>query len=435
MPDPSVAAYFVLMLFYLAVAQGVALCNGFYDRITSPAAQSRYESLDGLRGILALGVFFHHAVVTRAAYITGSWSSPGGFYEILGPDCVSFFFIITGFLFWSKAIHNGAKVDAIKLWKNRLLRIAPMYLFSVLIMLGMAADASRYRLRESPGELVMHVLGCCSLGVGLPDVNGVNLGRFHAFVSWTLKYEWLFYIGLPLLAWFATPKRLLWLCAMSVPLGLMIAPYFSVYDPEKFVFFLLGMVAAQLVAANLLGRYCRSIFWPLVAIALLTAVTAIYGARWNKFALMFVIFMPIAYDSGLFALLRWRATKFLGTISYSVYLLHGIVIYLVFKAVNDVVPLETIKPLAFWCIACCCGLVTIVVSAITYRWVEHPFLSAGGSVGAAVAERLQPPPAIRCETVDAGRMASVNPDPRPVPALASPAVPAKQTGEVSKNSP
>jgi peptidoglycan/LPS O-acetylase OafA/YrhL len=376
MPTPSTIPYFLLMALYLAFAHIAVRYNRFYTWITSPAAQGRYESLDGLRGFLALGVFFHHAVVTHAAYVTGQWSSPEGFFGLLGPGSVTFFFIITGFLFWSKAICNGAKIGAIKLWRNRLLRIAPMCLFSILIMLSLAAVQSGFRLREPLGNLIWEVLGCLSLGVFVPRVNGVGLGRFNAHVFWTLRYEWCFYIAIPLLAWFATPKRLPWLCVLVLIFNSIIAPYVPKYAQGAPVFFLIGMVAAQLVATDWLGRYFRSTVWPLLTIALLTIATAVHSTAWQQWALYFLVFMAIAHDSSPFAFLRWRATKFLGTISYSVYLLHGIVLFVVFNAVNHIVPVESITQCGFWSIVGCCGLLTILVSAMTYRFVEHPFLSA-----------------------------------------------------------
>jgi len=231
------------------------------------------------------------------------------------------------------------------------------------------------------------------MGVLLPNVNGVEIGHFNAGVFWTLKYEWYFYITLPLLAWFATPKRLVCLCAMALPLGLVVAPYSSLFlDPQKWILFLIGMVAAQLVAADIFGRYFGSIAWPLAAIALLTIVTAVYSMIWLKFALLFLVFMSIANDSGLFVFLRWRASKFLGTISYSVYLMHGIILFVVFGAVNQIVAVKTIAQFGFWSIACCWGLLTVLISAITYRFVEHPFLGTKGAVGVAISQRLEQQP-------------------------------------------
>jgi peptidoglycan/LPS O-acetylase OafA/YrhL len=257
MPERSIVPYFLLMPLYLAVAYVVVQRNCFYQRITSPDAQSRYESLDGLRGFRAMGVFFHHAIVTHALYLTGEWLPSKGMYWLLGPGSVAFFFVITGFLFWSKAIHNGARVGAIKLWKNRLLRIGPMCLFSVFIMVLLAAVQSHFQWKEPAGKLMPDVLGCLSMGIVSPTFNGVNLGNFNAHVFWTLRYEWCFYIALPLLAWFATPRRLPWLCIMAIPLGVAVVPYWSASSSQKYLIFLRS--STEFVGEVWLGKLAKCV--------------------------------------------------------------------------------------------------------------------------------------------------------------------------------
>jgi peptidoglycan/LPS O-acetylase OafA/YrhL len=387
MSEPSIIPCVLLMLFYLACAHLFVGHNRFYGQITSTSGD-RYESLDGLRGFLALGVFFHHAVLTQAAYITGKWSSVSGLYGALGPVSVAFFFMITGFLFWSKAINNHARVNAFKLWKNRLWRIAPMCLFSVVAMLAIVAAESGFQLRQPLVKLIPRVLACLSLGTMLPEVNGVSLNRINAYVFWTLRYEWWFYISLPLFAWFATPKRLVLFSAAVVPLGLLAGVY-CVFEPKRMVFFLIGIIAAQLVGAHSFRRHFRSRATSLLAIGSLCIVAAaVEGAFWSRLALSFVVFMAIAYDSDLFWFLRWRATKFLGTISYSIYLMHAIVLFVVFGVVNQNVSVATLSPYAFWTISCGCGLLIIFISAVTYRFVEHPFLNVKARVDAPISLRV-----------------------------------------------
>ncbi len=104
--------------------------------------------------------------------------------------------------------------------------------------------------------------------------------------------------------------------------------------------------------------------------------------------LMFVVFTAIAYDSRLFAFLRWRPAKFLGTISYSIYLMHAIVLFVVFRVVNRLAPVAEITPRAFWSITCFSGLMTLLCSAATYRFVEHPFLSTKRSVSRTAEDAL-----------------------------------------------
>jgi peptidoglycan/LPS O-acetylase OafA/YrhL len=171
------------------------------------------------------------------------------------------------------------------------------------------------------------------------------------------------------------------------------------------------MIAAQLVAVDMLGRYFRSVLWSLVALGLLAAVLVVYRAKWLEGVLLFLIFMVLVNDSPMVAFLRWPATKFLGTISYSVYLMHGIVLFVVFAAVNQIVSIKTLTPGGFWSLTCCCGLLTILVSAFTYRFVEHPFLSSKGSVGVAISRPLEAQaPQVPRAAIDAGQIVCVEAD-------------------------
>ena len=59
--------------------------------------------MDGLRGILALSVLVHHFYITYFWKTTGLWKRPeSDLLNNFGAIAVSFFFLITGYLFISK---------------------------------------------------------------------------------------------------------------------------------------------------------------------------------------------------------------------------------------------------------------------------------------------------------------------------------------------
>src|SRR5689334_15646159 len=71
----------------------------------APGAAQRFVALDGLRGFAAISVFAFHVVVANGFMTTGQWAPPAsGFYALLGPASVSLFFMITGFLFWTRLL-------------------------------------------------------------------------------------------------------------------------------------------------------------------------------------------------------------------------------------------------------------------------------------------------------------------------------------------
>src|SRR5438105_476841 len=88
----------------------------------APSSEGRYASIDGLRGYLAFFVFVHHSAAWYYFLRTG-WQTPSNLFSFFGPGCVAFFFMITGFLFFSKLLEAKEKpVDWTKLYMSRVLR-------------------------------------------------------------------------------------------------------------------------------------------------------------------------------------------------------------------------------------------------------------------------------------------------------------------------
>ena len=73
--------------------------------------ENRYETLDGLRGFLAISVFFHHYIIIYNWKTTGIWFSPSEiYYQNYGKVGVAIFFMLSGFLFLNKIIHHPKKI-------------------------------------------------------------------------------------------------------------------------------------------------------------------------------------------------------------------------------------------------------------------------------------------------------------------------------------
>ena len=117
------------------------------------ASADRFLSIDGLRGYLALFVFLHHSCVWYFYVRSGRWETPPSqLYVHFGQSSVALFFMITGFLFYSKLInaHRHRSFDWERLYIARVLRLTPLYLFAVALMLFLVILKSAGALHESP---------------------------------------------------------------------------------------------------------------------------------------------------------------------------------------------------------------------------------------------------------------------------------------------
>lgn len=134
----------------------------------------------------ALMVATHHAALCCNWIVSGNWGETGPtILELFAPAGAIIFFMLTGYLFWSKARARNGKIGALKLWRGRLYRIAPLYFFSLLFVLLVAAiqTGGHWLAWENWRPLSrLAALGALSWH----SIGPVNLGEYNAGVVWTL---------------------------------------------------------------------------------------------------------------------------------------------------------------------------------------------------------------------------------------------------------
>ena len=134
---------------------------------------SRTETIDGLRGFLATAVFFHHALIYHLYLLSGIWQLPSSdFFIQLGQTGVSLFFMITGFLFFQKAIQSGGFIKWPSYIVSRIFRIGPIYFLAIGLMLLVIFVRSHWHLYVSGVTLLKQLSSF--LFMGLVNVTAVN---------------------------------------------------------------------------------------------------------------------------------------------------------------------------------------------------------------------------------------------------------------------
>jgi peptidoglycan/LPS O-acetylase OafA/YrhL len=387
-PNVSVLSPYVVWL-ALATAVAVAMPMGLLIKTQSGATRQGY--LDGLRGLLALGVVFHHYVHSYMFHAYGSWQpDESRVYTIAGHAGVQMFFMVTGFLFWHKMLAEQGRINWRKLYIARVFRIVPLYWFVVLMMTCVIAIESAGTLRVSLGHLAGQVANWLFL-YGEPDVNGfIETSRIVGKVTWTLKYEWLFYLALPLQALLLRisfrNRWALWaaaLAALALAKMHLVLPGAAVRSDFLFHF----AAGAGVAIANQSGQWRAWAGTSWAATAVVVAVAALitlfptgYGAAQSL--LLLVVFAPIALGNSLWGLLGLRPFRVLGEISYSIYLIHGIVLYVLFTWLFPTF-LGTETPHGMLAIGLCGSTALVVLtSTITHLLVEKPGMALGRALAA-----------------------------------------------------
>lgn len=342
----------------------------------------RFEQLDGLRGILCLMVVVHHTIITLLLPATrGDWGQAFRLarpYMRLNGIAVSTFFCVTAFLFYRRALRNVvARKPAIEpqsFFIQRVARVAPAVLLSgVIIFVLDAFGDGRYLPPNSQAfrTLLLRIVSFGATGGG-KDV------FYNAGVMWTLGFEWMFYLAFPLLA-FA--------CAARVPTLVLIALWFGIVvltdgglGGRQGLMFTPGLLAAQLAGRPAFERFARS--WATSVLAAVIFVIMIATARLPNgssilLACLMLLFPLVAAGCDLFGLLRLGSLRAIGVVSFSVYLFHGVVLYLCRPLLSEAGAFNGKHALlAFFAIAAV-GVISTLLSFITFRWIEHPGIELG----------------------------------------------------------
>ncbi|MCQ4256982.1 acyltransferase family protein [Stutzerimonas stutzeri] len=345
-------------------------------------APDRQTAIDGLRGYLAFGVFIHHMVIYYPYLETGVFELPAlNFYSQLGRASVALFFMITGFLFWSRVLDTHGRMSWRQFLLGRLFRIYPLYLFALGCVVLIVFAQANWQLQVSGDQLASSLARW--LIFQRPDINGHSAtGDLIANVSWTLSYELFFYLTLPCWTlifinrgrWVRLALSLIGIYALYKLMGAS-----SVLKHSVLLSFLGGVAAAYWIRNQ---RCCEWAQGRIAATVALMAL-AIVMLGWNtSFALVPLVlltlfFCIVASGNMLFGALGFSSIRWLGEISYSTYLLHGLVLWSGLVWLPSMLAIDARSPLYRTSFIIIGSLTVIVMSSVSYLVIERWGIKSG----------------------------------------------------------
>lgn len=366
----SPVPYVLVSALLLGLAWGLLRVSAWCRSVVEGSAK-HVATLDGLRGFLALGVFFHHAVIAYFAHHGAAWQDPPSpFYALLGHVGVSLFFMITGFLFWDKALRAHGKMDVKALWWGRVKRLVPAYALSVvLVALAMMLPYGVHHLSELSWRELSKIVQFKGIRAA-SDINGVY---------WTLVWEWKFYILLPLVA---LSVRVAKGWGVLLPCAVVVAYVLWKPDAAVVLNFIGGAAVAQWRASRYRDVLPPSLALHAVALVSLVAVFVLfdrgYGA-WQS-VLYTVFFAALVAGCSFGGLLTSRPAVLLGAISYSIYLMHCIVLYVGLHSISHfMMPVVQLTPAQYWTAVMGIAVAVVLAALLSYRVAEQPFLRVRSS--------------------------------------------------------
>jgi exopolysaccharide production protein ExoZ len=347
---------------------------------------NKLSALESLRGIAASMVVIHHYVNWLQGRVEPQ--SVAWYFQQMtmhyGGAGVALFFVISGYLI--PTIITARKQTYVSYMKRRIRRIYPLALIAICLAAA-AKFVGHQTLIPDPitGQPVVDFI------LNLMLVAGVYPVQAFYKVTWTLSYEMMFYSLCPLVLWLFTSARAgPWLRVVLLLLLIPIIHYASAWH-SVIAFFLFGM-ALQAVGHKVKpgSTAARAIdLFALIGAPGLLLLMMISGAGWislgdtldQKFFVGLIpqslCFMSLVaattFVQGRFAkALTVEKLRIVGAVSYSLYLMHALVISSCVYLVEPHLP-EKLGNLSFFALLAVIYLFSLAVAIMSYIFIERPF--------------------------------------------------------------
>jgi peptidoglycan/LPS O-acetylase OafA/YrhL len=93
---------------------------------------------------------------------------------------------------------------------------------------------------------------------------------------------------------------------------------------------------------------------------------------------MTIAFCLVAGGNSIFGVLKYRVSRALGEMAYSMYLMHGILLFVAFHFLIGLPAAKELSPVQYWAVIVMLTPVLIVVCGMTFRFIEKPAMRRVG---------------------------------------------------------
>lgn len=357
-----------------------------------------FENLDGLRFICFIMVFLFHSFHTDFPQIKAS-----PVYHFVKKDLVgngnlgvNFFFVLSGFLITYLLIKEKKESGSIhvpQFWMRRILRIWPLYFFCVFFGFVLF-PLLKQLFGQTPNETA-HLLSYLTFTNNFDFIKTGPPDSSVLAVLWSVAIEEQFYLAWPLVL------SLFPLRNYYLPFGIILISSlgFRALNDDYTLHEMHTLSCIGDMAIGALGAWLSSEFsgfaerikklskaeliliYGLFLIILFFRkelffehyATRVFERMLIAIVLLFIILEQCFCEKSLFKISKWKTISRLGLITYGLYCLHfvGILIATTLSRkfgfnteLWQVLLLDTLLALFF----------TIVISSLSYRFYERPFL-------------------------------------------------------------
>lgn len=341
--------------------------------------------MEGMRGFAALIVFFvhFHALFERFLAPVSPVRTASAFAAAIGHIGVDIFFVLSGFLIYGILIERRPTFRSF-IWR-RLQRLYPTFLavFGLYLGIQLVAPDFAWKLPQSAGELVWYLTANVLMLPGIIDM------RPMITVAWSLSYELFFYtfIGLVVSTLFLRLWRPWWRVVVFATLAVALI----VFTGTRMSMFLAGVLLWEMTTGLRTWRHplpileipvCILFVYTLLVIGTKGSAEQTPGMSIVTFPslglpLLFVsafglTLYSLYHDGLLHDVFSWDYIRWLGNMSYSFYLIHGLALHALRLVLSPILKVE-LSGIAYISLAFLGLVFSALVSTVLFLTIEKPW--------------------------------------------------------------
>lgn len=331
-------------------------------------------SMEGIRGFAVFLVFVVHYATLVEPWIARDAPALQISHTLhaIGNSGVDLFFVLSGYLIYGTLI--ARRQQYLPFMRRRVQRIYPTFTVVFVLYVGLSwlfpAES-----KIPPDWAGIYLLQNFLLLPGMVDLEPMIT------VAWSLSYEMFYYLTVPLVVagldmrtWRRT-WRVVFVAAMALLAFLLHATYSA--DHLRLTMFLAGMLLYEAVQGGKPGALGSGIGFAALVAGLACAAAPLGGLV--KMAALFVCFGMFClccfrdHEQGALArTFTWTPLRWLGNMSYSYYLLHGLALKAAFLVLGKLLPPADGGTGLFLLLMLPMFVVTLLPSAMLFLCIERP---------------------------------------------------------------
>jgi exopolysaccharide production protein ExoZ len=342
---------------------------------------SPLRPMEGLRGFAVFLVFLVHYCSLFQPYMAIGTLSESILFILknTGNIGVDLFFVLSGFLIYGTLITKH-KTHFLLYFKRRFIRIYPTFLFVFLVYLILSVlIPTESKLPIDGLDKLLYVIQNLLLLPGIFEIPAIIT------VAWSLSYEVFYYITIPLIlalikmrTWKFQQRIIFWF-VVSI-MGFSLFEFFGDSTHyTRLLMFISGIILYETYTQKLLilpkffGTFCL-----ISALILYYLAPNVSNISTLSVILLYVLFFFLCLEAfsskqGTATWLNFSPLRWLGNMSYSYYLMHGLTLKALFFIMAVFIPATQQFNYVFWFVLPIFFIITVMSSFVLYVFVEKPF--------------------------------------------------------------